>query len=81
MKNFTRWITRFEHYRQFRTGDDIDLALAGEGITNIDISRIRFLLEHESPTLLGFDVLHYDTLNSTTLKQQVDIYRKTIYTR
>ena len=42
---------------RFEKGSDIDLALLGAQISSTDIARISHLLNEESPTLLGFDVL------------------------
>lgn len=63
------------------TGLDIDLAIQGIGVTSSDISRIHFVLENDSPTLLWFDVLHYDTLKDENLKQRIDTQGKVIFER
>ena len=65
----------------FKKGADVDLAVVGEGVTTSNIARIHFLLENESPTFLWFDVLHYDTLKSDTLKNEIDTFGKVLYTR
>ena len=65
----------------FEKGADIDLAIVGAHITHREIARIHDLLENESPTLLWFDVLHYNTLKSESLKQQIDLYGQVIYVK
>jgi predicted nucleotidyltransferase len=65
----------------FEKGADIDLVLVGKNITGKDIAHIHYQLENESPTLLWFDVLHYDTLKQEALKQQIDEHGKPIYAR
>lgn len=65
----------------FERGSDIDLALCGAQITRKEIARIHAMLEEESPTLLGFDVLHYDTLKNEELKREIDDNGKVIFQR
>ena len=65
----------------FEKGSDIDLAVVSRDFTYADIARIHDTLENESPTLLGFDVLHYNKLENEKLKQQIDINGKVIYSR
>ncbi len=64
----------------YEKGSDIDLAIVGEKVTYSDIAKIHYLLENESPTLLWFDVLHYERLKNEKLKQQIDVYGKVIFT-
>jgi len=63
----------------FERGSDIDLAIVGEKVSTGEISRIHFLLEDESPTLLGFDVVHYDALKNDALKREIDENSIVIY--
>ncbi len=63
----------------FEKGSDVDLAVVGENVTSREISRLHFLLEEESPTLLGFDVVHYDSLKNESLKREIDENGKVIY--
>ena len=64
-----------------RLGSDIDLALCGAEISNKSIGRIHYLLEEESPTLLWFDVCHFDSLSDTNLKKQILEHGQVIYER
>src|ERR1044071_5288482 len=63
----------------FEKGSDVDLAVAGKKVTFSDISHIHFMLENESPTLLWFDVLHYNTLTNEKLKQNIKTNGVVIY--
>ncbi len=63
----------------FEKGSDIDLAVVGENVTFSDIAHIHATLENESPTLLWFDVLHYNRIKNDKLRQQIDLYGKSIY--
>ena len=65
----------------FEKGSDVDLAIIGEQVSFGDIAHIHYLLENESPTLLWFDVLHYNSLKNTKLKEQIDSHGKIIYER
>jgi len=55
----------------FEKGSDIDLAVIGEEITLRDIAHLHYVFENESPTLLWFDVLHFDTLKNEKLKKNI----------
>jgi predicted nucleotidyltransferase len=57
---------------QFERGSDVDLALKGKEVNWETISYIHTMLEEESPTLLGFDVLDYDRLRNQKLKEEID---------
>ena len=63
----------------YEKGSDVDLAVVGKEVRYTDIAHIHDVLETESPTLLWFDVLHYDSLKNEKLKQQIDLSGKTIY--
>lgn len=63
----------------FEMGSDIDLALVGENLSSLHIARIHDLLENESPTLLGFDVLLYNAIQNLDLKERIDKYGFVIY--
>ncbi|WP_128546283.1 nucleotidyltransferase domain-containing protein [Larkinella soli] len=65
----------------FERGSDVDLALVGREVTFGTVSHVHFMLEEESPTLLWFDVLHYDTLNNPKLRDNIDRYGRVIYER
>lgn len=66
---------------QFEHGSDIDLAVIGKDVTYTDIAHIHSHLEEESPTLLWFDVLDYNTIRNENLKQRIDKYGEIIYER
>lgn len=56
----------------FEKGSDVDMALVGSDITYHHIAYVHNMLENESPTLLWFDVLHYNTLKNEKLKKNID---------
>lgn len=63
----------------FERGSDVDLAIAGKGVTQKQIAHVHFMLENESPTLLWFDVLHLDSLSNKKLRQQIEESGVVIY--
>ncbi len=50
---------------------DIDLAVFGKDLSDTDVNLIRFDLEEKVKTLLKFDVVHFDTLNKESLKNDI----------
>lgn len=56
----------------FEKGSDVDLALAGSSITPRHVAMVHNMLENESPTLLWFDVLHYDSIKNEQLKKNIE---------
>jgi predicted nucleotidyltransferase len=55
----------------YREGSDIDMAVKGENLTPNMISQIKRDLE-ELDTAYMHDVLHYDKLSETSLKEHID---------
>jgi predicted nucleotidyltransferase len=68
-------------YGNYRLGSDVDLALTGRNITPKVINHIHYILEEESPTLLWFDVLHYETVKNDKLKEEIAKYGRVIYSK
>ena len=64
---------------RFEKGSDIDLALLGS-ISHTDLMHVSYVLNEESPTLLGFDVLNYATLKNEALIAQINKHGQVIYT-
>ena len=60
-------------------GSDVDLALFGSRIPFTVVADIHHLLEEESPTLLWFDVVHFDSLKNEKLKSQISQQGKVLY--
>lgn len=55
----------------FEKGSDVDLAVIGKKVTFTDVAHLHYVLENKSPTLLWFDVLHFDTLKNEKLKKNI----------
>jgi len=55
----------------FEKGSDVDLAVIGKKVTFTDVAHLHNVLENKSPTLLWFDVLHFDTLKNEKLKKNI----------
>ncbi len=63
----------------YELGSDIDLAIVGDNISSMDLARIHDKLENESPTLLFFDVVSYNSIRNEELKERIDRFGKVIY--
>ena len=61
-----------------KVGSDVDLALKGE-LKSKTVPDLLDLLNEESPLPYFFDVLDYETLTNTKLKEHIDRVGKTIY--
>ncbi len=58
---------------------DIDLAIFGKDLTDLDLSLIKDELEEKVETALKFDVLHFDSLVKESLKNDILNEGITIY--
>lgn len=67
--------------KSYEMGSDIDLALFGSTITPSIVAHIHDLLENESPTLLHFDLLHFENTTNIDLKTNIEKYGIEIYIR
>lgn len=55
-----------------KKGSDIDLALKGEKINQADLKRASFKLNEELPLPYHFDLVHYESISNSELKEHVD---------
>ena len=65
----------------FERGSDVDLAIFGEYITPSVISNLHFKLENESPTLLFFDMFHFEKVTNRSLKENILKEGREIYSK
>lgn len=63
-----------------KSGSDIDLALKGNNISEIVIT-ISGQLNDESPLPYDVDVLDYDSIERTALKEHIDRVGKILYNK
>lgn len=56
----------------FKKGSDVDIAVKGKEFHSNTISRLSALLNEELPLPYFFDIVHYDTLDSTALIEHID---------
>ncbi|MCB1114169.1 MAG: nucleotidyltransferase domain-containing protein [Chlamydiia bacterium] len=61
-----------------KKGSDVDLALKGEGLDSI-VLEISGKLNDESPMPYEFDLIDYNTIDNTDLKDHIDRVGKVIY--
>lgn len=62
-----------------KRGSDVDIALTGKGITSKTIYLLSELLNEEYPLPYFFDIIHYDSITNTNLKDHIDKEGKLIY--
>lgn len=65
----------------YKKGSDIDLVVYGERVTSEIITRLSSILNEESPLPYYFDIVHYETLKHSGLKEHIDNFSQTFYAR
>lgn len=63
----------------YKKGSDIDLALIGENITNNILFKVDDYLNEVYPIPYFFDIVHYENVSNTNLKNHIDEYGKVVY--
>jgi len=65
----------------YKPGSDIDLAIFGEKITFETVSRLHGKINEVLPIPYFIDVVNYETLESESLKQHIQLEGKEIFHR
>jgi predicted nucleotidyltransferase len=65
----------------FKKGSDIDLAIKGQGITEVTIKRLSARLNEEAPLPYFVDVLHYEKISNLDLVDHIDRVGVVIYSQ
>lgn len=65
----------------YKNGSDIDLVVYGIDVTEEIINKLSVQLNEELPIPYYFDIVHYESLTTTSLKAHIDTYAKTFYKR
>lgn len=60
----------------FKKGSDVDIALKGPKITSEVLMKVLFELNEETTIPYFFDVLHYEKLNHSGLREHIDVHGK-----
>ncbi|SDJ12272.1 nucleotidyltransferase family protein [Salimicrobium halophilum] len=63
----------------YKNGSDIDLAIAGEGVTDETIARLNDYLNETYPLPYMFDLVHYETISNQELKKHIDTHGKELW--
>lgn len=63
----------------YKKGSDIDLALIEENITNNILFKVDDYLNEVYPIPYFFDIVHYENISNTNLKNHIGEYGKVIY--
>ena len=63
----------------YQKGSDIDLCVKGKKITSTLVSKIHWDLEEETILPYFFDVVGYETISNTSLKEHIDRVAQVIY--
>jgi predicted nucleotidyltransferase len=56
----------------FKTGSDVDLALKGKNLSPEAVTHIAYLLNEETLLPYSFDVVKFETINSTELTEHIN---------
>lgn len=63
-----------------KNGSDIDMVLFGSGINPDTILKLKTKLEQELPIPYYFDLVHYQSVKNSELKEHIDKYSRIFYT-
>jgi predicted nucleotidyltransferase len=63
----------------YKTGSDIDIAIAGPSITFATVSKLHALLEEQGPLPYFIDIVHYEDIKNPALKEHIDRVGQLIY--
>ncbi len=64
-----------------KNGSDIDLVVYGDGVSQDIINQLSTKLNEELPLPYYFDVVHYEALSHSALKEHIRIYATDIYNK
>ncbi|MEM7183054.1 MAG: nucleotidyltransferase domain-containing protein [Spirochaetota bacterium] len=56
----------------YKTGSDVDIAIAGESITLDTVSSLYYKLNEECPLIYFFDIVDYNTIKDKEVKKHID---------
>lgn len=65
----------------YKNGSDVDLAIKGSAINLRTISTLSAQLNEELPLPYTFDVIHYETIDTSALIDHIDSYGKPLFHR
>ena len=65
----------------YKQGSDVDLALFGEDITLDILGSIQNYLNEETLLPYQFDILHYEKISNSLVKENIDLWGKEVYRR
>ena len=63
----------------FRNGSDLDIAIKGKDISFSAISHLSYVLNEDTLMPYKFDILDYNTISNTDLKEHINRIGKTLY--
>ena len=65
---------------RYKSSSDIDLAVVGENLNRTTINRLASALD-DFPLPFMFDILNYDTISNSNLKNKINFQGKLIFER
>lgn len=65
----------------YKKGSDIDLVVYGDRVTEEIIARLNSILNEETNLPYYFDIVHYETLKHSGLKEHIDNFSQAFYAR
>lgn len=65
----------------YKKGSDVDIAIMGDGVTKKTLYSLHDLLNEELPLPYFFDILIYEEISNSKLREHIDNVGQVIYQR
>ena len=64
-----------------KSGSDIDLCIFGDRVTHDTVSLLKYYLLEETTIPVNIDVVHFESISNTELREHITIYGKDLAIR
>jgi uncharacterized protein len=62
-----------------KNGSDVDIAIKGRGVTVSTVTSLHRILEQDLPLPYLFDIVHYERITNSDLKEHIDQHGQQLY--